>query len=583
MPSVSAPDLNVINVIDPEDYDVEIRPQELLQVVLVDKGNDIEWRYIEYSPQIGFKVLRTETLYTDSIERMTEGNFQVIPYTKKLGKLQHHFWFRINPDDAKEVIDLEERYFELATIGFYDVETQAEVGRVKVNMIMEAADKSDFIDLMTETTFAARDLVKQEAQTLGLSNNYTNEKEGYILNPCSEERVSLECRQRIAIIEIAQPPKTKTIKKWKMSGESAVAWAKNDNFLSVVEVAPRYVNGVRVQRFLARNELHSLPDGIDKIRLGEVSFSLESTVIGGSWHKKVIFSAVREREKSRKDFIIHEYNKENDEDLYDIDAYGRRCDVDSWLTCVVRRPNTEDYIVRKPRKVPVKIEEIDGTLTAGVKLIKVFLPPTEYKHYVCDHPKKKFATGEIVEIADPAGNTMVELNKDQKLIVMLYKDVSGRKNGSWELVNVSGGVLESRGTTEDLHRIQFWFEQNDKQAHEVSIIVFKRGDERRLLHVFLTGRRVKEIKTEVVTFEEENKILQELLMRESDYRTVTSLRVETEISEEKLQEALEKLEKDDRVVRHPDQFGLWGHKNRIAFGKQGAIELHDALEKCRCL
>lgn len=590
MHSVCAPDLNVINVINPDDYDVEIRPQELLQVILVDRGSEIEWRYIEHSPHIGFKVLRTETLYTDGIERMAEGNFQVSSYTKKHGKLQHHFWFRINPDDAKEVIELEERYFELATIGFYDIETNAEVGRVKVNLTMEQEDKNEFIDLMTETTFAARDLVKQEAQTSGLSNSYTNEKEGYILNPGVEEKVCLECNQRIAIIEVSQPPKTKSKhKKWKLSGESSAAWAKNDNFLSVVEIAPRFINGVRLQRFLVRNELHTLPDGIDKIRLGEVSFCLDSVVVGGSWRKKVIFSAVREREKTRKNFVVQEYTDENDEDIYDIDAYGRRHDVDSWLSCVIRRPNTEDFIVRKPIKVPVKIEEIDGTLTSGVNLIKVFLPPVEYKHspYVCDHPKKHQCSGQLVEIADPASNTMVELNKDQKLIVMLYKDISGRRNNSWEIVNISGGVLESRGTTVDSHRVQFWFEQNSKQSHEVSIIIFKRGDERRLLHVFLTGR-VQEIKTEpekrgVATFEEENRILQELLMRDSDYRTVTSLRVETEISEEKLQDALEKLEKDDRVIRHPDQIGLWGHKNRIAFGQKGAIEVQEALEQYRCL
>jgi hypothetical protein len=326
------------------------------------------------------------------------------------------------------------------------------------------------------------------------------------------------------------------------------------------------------------------------IKLGEVSFSLDDDGIS-CWRKRVVFFAVKERELKRKEYMKYadEYETENygDDDIYDVDVYGRRHDVDSWLTFSGHRrhhPCTEDFIVRKPRKVPVKIEEIEGKLTDGVRLIKVFTPPVD-RHYVCDYPKKRQCTGDIVEIADPPNNTMVELNQNQKLLVGLYKDVSRPKDGSWELVNISGEVLESRGTTSDSHRIQFWFDQNGKESHEVSILIFKRRDERRLLHVFLTGRvqEIKNEKTGLVTFEEESKIMEELLMRENDYRTVTSLRVETEIPEEKLQEALEKLEKDDRVVRHPEQLGLWGHKNRIVFGKKGAIDLQDALEKYRCL
>src|ERR1700679_919000 len=93
--------LNVAMVIDPTKEVVELRPQGILQVVLTDVPT-VKWD-VE-NDMFALQMIRYEVFITDNVVRNRKGNFQVGPYVRGENVLQHHFWFRLNPQ-KKEILN----------------------------------------------------------------------------------------------------------------------------------------------------------------------------------------------------------------------------------------------------------------------------------------------------------------------------------------------------------------------------------------------------------------------------------------------------------------------------------------------
>jgi len=525
---LNAPDLNVISVIDPstDGDEVEIRPAEMLQVVLTDCKN-VCWRFENTVGPVSLRALRHESYYSDGIVRNDLSNFQITSHTNKLGAIQQHFWFRIDPKCFKAVQELERSYNELGEIVFFN--DNGVLGRVSVWLLADKEDIYEYISLMDNTILAGKDPIANAAKTLGLSNRIMDQEEGYILNPGWDEQVTFDCCQKIMMVELAEPYHAES--RW-------VAFCNQNqkgHHLGVSELASRTINGARVQRFLIKNHLKQLPVGFTKMRLGDVTFRLLDN--NPKWDKKINFFVARYREPE------YCFGGEEDEGYDEEEAYYFMRQVEAW-----NRP--------KPlRKVPVKIEELDvkGDLTAGAKLIRVFLP------------KRK-----NVEIVDPADLAVIDVPLGEEFVIQLYKDLihypPNYQAGEWKC-EFEGKMLKSTYVITDNHRQRFFFEVVPQATVCTEILTFKMRGKVRQIHVTCPVlKKVQEVKVDQNgLLNSVQKILDELLENPTyDWRTTSSLAFETQLNESSVVDALESLEKLNIVKRHPAERELWGHTKRVS-------------------
>src|ERR1039457_7283108 len=98
-------DLRVVQVVNPQKDTVELRPQEMLEVVFLGR-DEVSWSLpynradttrAELERLIQIKPLRWETYFVDGIERVRHGNFQIGSSTDAIGTKQNHYWFPVSP------------------------------------------------------------------------------------------------------------------------------------------------------------------------------------------------------------------------------------------------------------------------------------------------------------------------------------------------------------------------------------------------------------------------------------------------------------------------------------------------------
>jgi hypothetical protein len=529
---LSVPDLNVITVVDPfGDEEVDLRPQELLEIVLIGNKEPIWWFENQMIPGVRLKGLRNETLFVDGFDRYREGNFRVQAHSDNWGYQQNHFWFGIDSDSCKNVQELARNYYPMAVISFREKNNNEIVGRLKVNLCIEKEDKEEYFSLMERTILTGKDVIAHEAQISGLSDSITDEANGYILNPDSEEQVELDKSQQMALVELVQPPHAKV--KWKIKSCSS----RNDGEVcfSVSEMTPRHINGIPVQRFLIKSQTQYMPMGMTRMRLGNVTFGFTGDV---RWNRTINFFVVNERQVVEEPF----FGGEGDD--YDEEATFR----------FLHQMTEASTVEQKPRKVPVKIEELDvkGDLRAGAKLLQVYLPKPE---------KKK-----ILEFADLQDNAVITYPNDgRELVIQLYKDLTAVPLGTGDWIVEYSGSLVHKYSIGDCHRQRFFFNYADKPGSFESLTFRMRGRTKRI-HVILENNVVENNVVQEIKVEDRNieKVLSELIDHKLyDWLTTSTIAFETRLSEIEVKRILDSEFKEGRVRKHPTDKGLWGASSRV--------------------
>ncbi len=449
------PDLKTITVLNPQRETVEIRPQELLQVVFTARER-VSWNIPDHldttraalEKTISLKPIRWETFFSDGFDRDGRGNFPIFPMAafKAPEIQQNHYWFRVNPADHMKVQKMEEPERQIATIFFY--EGRAVVGKLKVILKVDERDKGEFFDLMEATVWTGRDPVGNEAHTTGCTVRRIDEDAGYILNPGDNEQIIFETRQREMLVEMVEP-RALPNGKWKLFASG------NADHYGIAELQNRQINGKRVQRILVKNLLHDLPPGFERMRLGTLKLrALDSdNKHNPQFDKMLHFWVTRQREVT-SDF---------DEDV-DLDI-----DEEEIMVQQIRRMMAAEPItVCRPRRSKVTIEEFSRDLTEGVNLIKVFTPRVKER-----------------EIIDPADNMNITLTKGTKLVVHLYRDTSYRTQHSEWSVAYPGHCVVLDYVEIDHHRQKFYFTRYDHPQRATETLIFRVGDRKRTMHVHM--------------------------------------------------------------------------------------------------
>lgn len=542
---MKAPDLNVVSVIDPKNNnnEVEIHPQEILQIVFINCPN-VNWTIEEQYSSIRLKALRNETFINDGFERKLKGNFQVYPYTKNIGDIQQHFWFRINPADEKKVNEAELGYQRLVNLVFYNGEGSV-VSRVKVYLSIEPSDKDDFLNLMQETIWSGKDLIQIEANSSGLEHRI-DRKNGYVFDPGFNEYIEIECKLHKMLFELPQPSHSKDNSKWE--AKTRIDKRDGATAFDLKEILPRTINGRKIQRFLLTNYTRHMYPYVKLMSLGEIVFKTNDS--DTRFHKKISLAV------SEPIIDTHFAGSEYDEldEFNDIDAaYYFSSHVDYSGTSSIRK--------YKPRKSKIEIREIDNSLTNGVKLFKTFLPKSNWP----ENPKLllpvSYSSSSKLETfvkVDPRDNEWIEINEDQELIIMMYRDPTPKPPnwlpGEWEVVYPKK-MLNVLFIQKDPHHQRFSFKINKSSIATVETLLFKMRGRERTVHV---------VNKKQITNESNNDLVLESLLNSPvfNWRTVTAISEETKLSHMEVLEILDLLEKSGKVKKHTRQAGLWAHEGR---------------------
>ena len=369
---------------------VRLRPQDVLQII-VPRNGKINWGFIPptrdtalLANSINLKAIRREQLINDGVRRIRKGIFQVCCVTKKAEARQHHFWFRVNPRDGMKVETLRNGDNLLGILQFaIDHEV---IARVKVILTVSDLDKDKFFALMQRSIWENNDVLKDEADYVGIGGRTVDEANGYVLNPAKNEQLIFETQQRQMLIEIAAP-----------EGGKFVAARMDTDDISIKALDYRTINCRCIQRFMVRNNIHALPSGMEKMRLGTLllrGFDRDGKYLPSS-DRMIQFWVTEERD------ITSEY--------YEGGESWDETPTDEEMRKAVGY--CEDYLFsrNRPKRSQVKIEEISGNLMENAKLLKVFIPREKEK------PR-------CYVVSDPAHNTEIILRSGEELNIVLYRD-----------------------------------------------------------------------------------------------------------------------------------------------------------------
>ena len=422
-------ELEIVDVISPQREVVDLRPHQILQVIMVDYKN-VSWSNLHAHDTARPKLngLRAETFQCDGFFRPKRINFKLQKWAKKTNAWQSHFWFRFNPNDVQKL----ERYksrFELADLKFRS--NNALIGELKVNFVMDEEDKEKYHKLLSETIAKGQDPIQKEAAYSGVGGRIINMDQGYLFNP-GNEQVVFEEDQESMMLELMEPLNNLARIKYDWKGQKDVASRWDGMELKKLE--NRFINGQTVHRFIIKNLNYPiLPPQIHSKKMGKILFTLEDEN-NTRWTK---------HDKKIEVFVT----KKREVDDFFISDPGDEC-LPIKVTEIEEKEEEEDYQsffqVRKiTDKSFVKIDELKSNLGEGVRVIKL-----------------KNVKNTRREILNPRDKELIELKEGCDLVISLPYEV----HPSWT-TQIKGRLLNYNFYYLDKGYQRFVFQFRPKTEH----------------------------------------------------------------------------------------------------------------------
>lgn len=484
-----SPQLELLTVVSPMKETTIMRPQQLLQVVLVGY-KDVKWQnsYSHDPNRIQLKALRQEVIQCDGFNRNRKGNFKIAFHSKKLHTWQHHYWFRVSPADLGKMGKLKgDVIYDLASLSFFhshspnksvrEIMGDLLVGELKVKLKITEEDREKYLSYLSQTMFKKQDPLAKEASYIGIGGRTLNEKDGYLFNPSGRELITLTTNQRSMIIEVPQPSdQQKSRRQWKIIPDKDA-----ERNLSVSILPSRSVCTTVIQRFLVQNFVYHLPIGLERKSAGRLLL----TVYDENNHRHVKFDR-------NLDFIVkylHEpyYGDSGDECVYVVNRdaeipdyeYTHDGDAEDHLETEFEFGNT---VVRKSwaQRSKVEISEIDceGVLEFGATSLKVREPRSSN---LLNSSLKRVTYDDVVD------GQMINLPEGYELVIVMDRD---RLTDTTWGVSVGGKFLRLDMKLSDGSKERFCFHRKSRgeQTSDTDWIRFRWGTKTKEIRVIRVNK-----------------------------------------------------------------------------------------------
>jgi len=207
-------------------------------------------------------------------------NKELPPIPERQVQRQHHFWFRVRPEDKEAVIQAN-KGDALANVVFNS--SRGLCGNLQV-LVSQREPKN-------KPVIRDYDKDRYEGNYRGLVGRYYSPSAGLLVNPGKTEGVELLPKQGGIMVELAPPamtwPYTDPANRWTCEVEPVMSTAdpgskgKSVRRLSCHEMVDRHINQQTIQRFFIKPECDELPTDSCMSFLGVVNFVCkEPAVIG---------------------------------------------------------------------------------------------------------------------------------------------------------------------------------------------------------------------------------------------------------------------------------------------------------------
>jgi len=274
---------------------------------------------------------------------------------------QHHFWFRIRPEDKQAVLEANKGE-AMANIVF-----NSSVGFcTNLQVLISTREQK------TKTGVPEYDKERYEGNYRGLVGRYYSPNTGLLCNPGKIEGVEILAKQNGVMVELAPPamtwPAASSANRWAAEVEPVMSveigsGKTASKRMSCVELVDRAINQQPIQRFFVKPLVSEIPPGDAMYFLGVVNFFCKDAGVVGK--RTVNCWLVHERSEKEE---YDELGVERYRDLIHLPSVKKRQGQPA--TQVNIRPRyTEPTIPYRPRveriKVHITEERGQGLLTSG--------------------------------------------------------------------------------------------------------------------------------------------------------------------------------------------------------------------------
>lgn len=279
-------DTNGVTIADPVGQEVEISSHEMIEVVINDTATNIYPYIVTKTGEVQMEHLRTES-FSSAADTRKRSFFSLTRLLQSRDN-EHHFWFRVRPAEIPSLLSNE--LYSAGTITFTSTEKRNLKYSLPIKVFSREWQQSIAKDRMLECAYSGCDYVKLDGMDLGLKR-LVDEEAGLVINPNTGEQIDFVVGQKFMLVEMPQPSYLcKTLHKsaiWEARIKQS--WNNRDR-LEVEEIAPRYVNYTKVQRFIIKNKMEKL-DLFSGVRLGNIIF-----MCGQYLYRDIDFWMLKERE-----------------------------------------------------------------------------------------------------------------------------------------------------------------------------------------------------------------------------------------------------------------------------------------------
>jgi hypothetical protein len=275
---------------------------------------------------------------------------------------QHHFWFRVRPED-KEAVLKANRGEPMANIVFNSMSGTCSNLQLLIST-RGTRGKPEVPDY---------DKDRYEGNFRGLVGRYYSPSAKLLVNPGKTESVELLPKQDGLMVELAPPsitwPYTDPKNRWTCEVEPVMTTDPSNNRMGIkrmdcTEIRERHINQQAVQRFFIRPQVREIPEGDIMLFLGVVNFTCKEPNLIGK--RTINCWLVRERSEAEQ---IDAVTPDRYRDLHPLPSVRRR---EPNRVQVYKPDYTVPTLPYKPRvekiKVQITEEADDGLVTSGCSL-----------------------------------------------------------------------------------------------------------------------------------------------------------------------------------------------------------------------